>query len=1245
MKTKQFITPLVVSLFSLTAAGVISFANKTVKETEAYSGHELPTTIDLNDTSDVNIRSYYSSLNGLSESERSGTNLLKKLKTILKNGQNYYNYDSGDNVWKMYEITDRDWQKSPASSTVYGTYNANTNTITDYVYGSNSNGKNNPYVHALYINRDVNNQTKAWGNHEQDQWGINREHVWPKSQGFNATGAGGARGDPMHLMAGNGYSNNLHSNYSFGIVDKNQSYTNAGTKYSNQSGNLLGTSKTIGSGTVFEPQDSDKGDIARVLFYMVARYNYLSGSDSDDINSNNPNLELVQQAIVQSSYTSTKTNTGKLGVLSDLLEWNRLDPPDEYEIHRNNLLYTNFTNNRNPFIDFPEWAEYIWGTSDAVKVAGGAADPTGAAYPAGDAINTFDGGSTPVGYVSLSDTSLNLEVGNSLTISATSSDSSTITWTSNNTAVVTVGQSTSASNEDVQITAVAKGSATITASATIDDEVVSATCTVTVTETSVDPGTDTVTASVSIQEYAVSHGWEDSKKYLVVNIDDVVTATATGGGNTGKYYKSGEDWRFYQTESASVRFATSEGYIIKSITPTYNISSTGVLLDPDGNKVPSGTKVDDINTNSVVFTVGNSETATNGQVRFKNIEVEYYASTSLQLSETAIDLTVGSSKKVTASASHFDGPVTYTWESANESIATVTPTGNPATISIVGVGETTVTCTATDGENTKQATVSVEGFNPISISLDMDSISEKVGAVVEVTASAENIHGTATFEWEIEDSDIAVFKGIDDNTAVIELIREGETSLQCVVTDDKDFDYISIPIYSLSDKIPVTGVSLNKTNATMTVDDQLQLVASVAPIDATNQKVWWDSSDWTTATVSDEGLVTALKAGTVTITAETDEGEFTAECVITVNNPTIESIDVTAPETTYHPGETISKSELSIKVTYSNETVEYPDDFDFEDYMFTYKDAASGGAVTEKTLWLSYEGFNQSFTVNVAREAYSPTIEVVDRVDRAFTGVPSTKYVDWDDKVGPSGANYFGTTAGGNNSIQMRTSDDKSGIIVSTNGAKLTKITVNWNSNTTSGRTLEFYGKNTAYANGTADLYDSGTRGDDLGTLVYDSGTEITLTSTYQYIGIKSYSGALYVDYFDFTYEIEQNSVKSLVNFIMFEDTEGQCTTKLAQAIEIFESLTKEERQDFMTSEGYTCRTACERFEAWARNQHKQIVISGDDYVISNARYVESYKISSSSHANWTVTFTLICIVSIGVVAVGYISFRRKRDR
>ena len=115
MRTKQLITPLIVSLFSLTAAGVISVANNKLKETKAYSQSELPTTIDLNNTEASDIRSYYSSLNSLSESERSGTNLLKNLKPILKNNQKYYKYDDSDYVWKIYEISDRDWEKSPAS--------------------------------------------------------------------------------------------------------------------------------------------------------------------------------------------------------------------------------------------------------------------------------------------------------------------------------------------------------------------------------------------------------------------------------------------------------------------------------------------------------------------------------------------------------------------------------------------------------------------------------------------------------------------------------------------------------------------------------------------------------------------------------------------------------------------------------------------------------------------------------------------------------------------------------------------------------------------------------------------------------------------------------------------------------------------------------------------------------------------------------------------------------------------------
>ena len=442
---------------------VVTSLSKPV-EAEGYSTSSLPTTIDLNDTSASNIRSYYSSLDNLSTSERQGTNLLKNLKTVLKNGQKYYSYDSGSAIWQIYEIADRDWAKSPASSTTYGTYNSSTNKITGYTYGTSaSSSKNNPYIHALYINRSVTNQVTAWDNHNQDEWGINREHVWPKAEGFETSGAGGARGDPMHLMAGNGYANNIHSNYYYGYVKTSSSYTDCGSTYSNQSGNLRGTSKTLNTGTVFEPQDCDKGDIARAIFYMVARYNYLSGSDSDGIDSNNPNLALTQSISdwASSGYSSTTSKTGKMGILTDLLNWHHEDPVDEYEIHRNNLLYTNYTNNRNPFIDFPEWVDFIWGTAtyNGTTYQSYSSTPTGYATPSSDTINGYNGGGSTE-TLTLDHYALNLTVGGSAeTLTATvSGGTGSASFVSNNTSVCTVTYS----NNVATITPVAEGSTTIT---------------------------------------------------------------------------------------------------------------------------------------------------------------------------------------------------------------------------------------------------------------------------------------------------------------------------------------------------------------------------------------------------------------------------------------------------------------------------------------------------------------------------------------------------------------------------------------------------------------------------------------------------------------------------------------------------------------------------------------------------------------------------------------------------------------
>ena len=88
-------------------------------------------------------------------------------------------------------------------------------------------------------------------------------------------------------------------------------------------------------------------------------------------------------------------------------------------------------------------------------------------------------------------------------------------------------------------------------------------------------------------------------------------------------------------------------------------------------------------------------------------------------------------------------------------------------------------------------------------------------------------------------------------------------------------------------KIPVTGVSLNKTSIDLKVGDDFQLLASVLPEDATDKRVTWDSDDESIATVDDKGLVKAVKVGKAKISVYTHDGDFTKVCEVTVGTTSV----------------------------------------------------------------------------------------------------------------------------------------------------------------------------------------------------------------------------------------------------------------------------------------------------------------------------------------------------------------------
>ncbi len=143
--------------------------------------------------------------------------------------------------------------------------------------------------------------------------------------------------------------------------------------------------------------------------------------------------------------------------------------------------------------------------------------------------------------------------------------------------------------------------------------------------------------------------------------------------------------------------------------------------------------------------------------------------------------------------------------------------------------------------------------------------------------------------------------------------------------------------------------------------------------------------------------------------------------------------------------------------------------------------------------------------------------EVTDELTYSLIGITGSSYTEWSNKtVATSNAVYAGQSAGGNTSIQLRATSP-SGVITTTSGGKATKVVVTWNSNTAAGRTLNIYGSNTAYTAAT-DLYGENA-GSLLGTIVNGTSTELTINENYEYVGLRSASGALYLDNITITWE------------------------------------------------------------------------------------------------------------------------------
>lgn len=212
-------------------------------------------------------------------------------------------------------------------------------------------------LYSLYVASDSHSDGSLWDMYSTCSWQhgkkkcgnyssvcdcYNREHSVPQSW-FSEKSP--MKSDAFHVYPTDGKVNNQRSNYMFGECS-------GGTSLSSDALGRVGSSTFTGSsvsGKVFEPDDEYKGDFARTYFYMATRYASSCASWGNHFSSSNSGLTAYSVAL--------------------FLKWHREDPVSEKELIRNEVIFGNTSynstgykqGNRNPFIDYPCLAEYIWG--------------------------------------------------------------------------------------------------------------------------------------------------------------------------------------------------------------------------------------------------------------------------------------------------------------------------------------------------------------------------------------------------------------------------------------------------------------------------------------------------------------------------------------------------------------------------------------------------------------------------------------------------------------------------------------------------------------------------------------------------------------------------------------------------------------------------------------------------------------------------------------------------------------------
>nr|WP_288302310.1 Ig-like domain-containing protein [uncultured Anaerotignum sp.] len=271
----------------------------------------------------------------------------------------------------------------------------------------------------------------------------------------------------------------------------------------------------------------------------------------------------------------------------------------------------------------------------------------------------------------------------------------------------------------------------------------------------------------------------------------------------------------------------------------------------------------------------------------------------VSLDKTEIVLVEGSNQTLTATVEPTNATnKNVTWSSDHEAVATVDQNG---TVTARRGGQAIITVTTADGSKTATCTVRVRiqiGEPVQSVGLNKTELALEVGKTGTLEAKVEPSDATnKNVTWSSSNSEVATV----DN-GVVTAVSAGEAIITVTTEDGAKTATCKVTV-NAPQTVPVTGVTLDKAELTLEKGSTGTLKATVEPQNATNNTVTWSSSNEEVATVDQHGTVTAVRAGTATITVTTEDGVKTATCKVTVN----------APQTVPVTGVTLDKAELMLK--------------------------------------------------------------------------------------------------------------------------------------------------------------------------------------------------------------------------------------------------------------------------------------------------------------------------------------------